>query len=193
VVGYAAMGYYKSPLNGDEKKELLSLARQAITDRVTQGRITQYETKNPKFLTDGAVFVTIDIGGQLRGCIGQIRPSMPLYQSIIRNAQTASSADKRFIPMRPEELRQMELEISVISPLRPIESPNEIRIGRDGVYLVVEQATAVFLPSVAVEFRWSRERLMEELAKKAGLEPDAWRYGQLFVFEAEVFAEEPAK
>jgi AmmeMemoRadiSam system protein B/AmmeMemoRadiSam system protein A len=189
VVGYVSMGFYKSGLTGEDKKELLALARKAVTERVKEGRITVYETDNPRLKTDGAAFVTIDRQGMLRGCIGHIRPFMPLYKSVIRNAGAACARDHRFKPMTPEELKDMEIEISVLSPLVPINGIEEIELGKHGVYLVVEQSSAIFLPLVPLEFGWDKAEMLRQLSLKAGLKPDDWKHGELYKFEAEVFKE----
>ena len=117
VVGYASIGLYKSPFTEDEKKELLAIARNAITGYVTNGKVPEVEMKNPKFKADGAVFVTIKMNGSLRGCIGHIQPIMPLYQSVIKNAIAACSSDPRFPPMKKDELKDIDIEISILSPL----------------------------------------------------------------------------
>ena len=102
VVGYASIGVYKSLLTEEEKKELLGLARNTVTEYVTNGKVPEIEMKNPKLKADGAVFVTIKRNGLLRGCIGHIQPIMPLYQSVVKNAVAACSSDPRFPSMKKE-------------------------------------------------------------------------------------------
>lgn len=187
VVGYVSLGIYKTPLSDDEKKELLDLARRTIVERVRNAGEIEYETQLPKFRAEAAVFVTINRQGRLRGCIGNIVPVMPLYQSVIKNAISASVHDPRFIPMSPSELDDMEIELSILSPLIPVESTNEIVVGRDGLYIIKGKHTGVLLPQVAPAFGWTREEFLEHVSEKAGLPNDAWRDGaQLFRFEAEV-------
>jgi len=151
VVGYASIGIYRSPLTGEEKKELLSLARNAITEYVTNGKVIEAEMKNPKLKADGAVFVTIKRNGSLRGCIGHVQPVMPLYQSVIKNAVAACSSDHRFPPMKKDELKDMDIEISILSPLEPLKDVKNIQIGRHGLVIVKGMQSGLLLPQVAQE------------------------------------------
>jgi AmmeMemoRadiSam system protein A len=189
VVGYSSMGFYKTALTAEDKMELLALARKVIVSRVKEGKLTPFETENPRLKADGAVFVTIKRQGMLRGCIGHARAFVPLYKSVIKNAERACVKDRRFRPMTPDELHDMELEISVLSPLVPLKSIDEIEMGRHGLSLVVDNNQAIFLPQVPLEAGWNKMEYLRQLAMKAGLEPDAWKNGVLFKFEAEVFSE----
>jgi AmmeMemoRadiSam system protein B/AmmeMemoRadiSam system protein A len=186
VVGYASIGLYKSPYTDGEKKELLTIARKAITEYVTNGKNPEIEIKNPKFKTDGAVFVTIKENGSLRGCIGHIQAIMPLYQSIIRNAVAACSSDPRFPPMKKEELKDMEIEISILSPFMPLEDVKDIQVGKHGLYIIKDNQTGILLPQVATEFGWNRDEFLEHVCMKAGLSKDAWKDAELYTFTAEV-------
>jgi len=133
-------------------------------------------------------FVTLTAGGALRGCIGYIEGVCPLVEAVASNARSATCADPRFPPVAPEEVDGLELEISVLTPLRPVAGPAEIEVGRHGVLLRKGGCSAVFLPQVAPEQGWDRDTMLNHLAHKAGLPPDAWRQGaRLLVFEAEVF------
>jgi AmmeMemoRadiSam system protein B/AmmeMemoRadiSam system protein A len=187
VVGYSSMGFYKAGLTGEDKRELIALARQAVVNRVKEGKLTTFETENPRLKADGAVFVTIKRNGMLRGCIGHARAFVPLYKSVIKNAEAACVNDRRFKPMTTDELDDMEIEISVLSPLVPIKGIDEIEMGRHGLYLMVDNKHALFLPQVPVEAGWDRTEYLRQLAMKAGLKPDAWKGGALYKFEAEVF------
>lgn len=187
VVGYLSMGIYKTPFTEAERKELLELARSTISHRVESDEEVQYQTALPKFRADAAVFVTINRHGRLRGCIGNITPTMPLYKSIIKNSTAAAVQDWRFPPMTASEIKDMELEISILSPLIPVEDPKEIVVGRDGLYIVKGTHTGVLLPQVPVAEGWSREQFLEQVSRKAGLPPDAWKdKAELYRFEAEV-------
>ena len=187
VVGYASIGLYRSALTAEDKAELLGLARLAITEYITEGRLLSEDVKNPKLLSDGAAFVTINRRGQLRGCMGHAEAVMPLYKSVIRNAIAAAAKDPRFPPMTRSELGDMEIEVSVLSPLEPVRDIGEIEIGRDGLVIVKDQSTGLFLPHVPVEFGWDRETYLRELAFKAGLPDGAWKTGAtLYKFRAEV-------
>jgi AmmeMemoRadiSam system protein B/AmmeMemoRadiSam system protein A len=186
VVGYASIGLYKSPFTEDEKRELLTLARKAIIEYVTTGKTLEPEIKNPKFRTDGAVFVTIKENGSLRGCIGHIQAVMPLYQSIIKNAVAACSSDPRFPPMKSEELKDMDIEISILSPFVPLKDVKDIQVGKHGLYIMKGVQSGLLLPQVATEFGWDRDAFLEHLCMKAGLPKDAWKDAELYTFTAEI-------
>ncbi len=187
VVGYLSMGIYKSPLTADEKQQILSLARSAISEGVLKGDELEFQTALPRLRADAAVFVTINRQGRLRGCIGTVFPTMPLYKSIIKNSIAAALHDNRFKPMTPPELNDMQIEVSILSPMIPVSNPQDIVVGRDGLYIVKDKHNGILLPQVPVEFGWSREEYLQHLAEKAGLPPDAWReHAQIYRFEAEV-------
>jgi AmmeMemoRadiSam system protein B/AmmeMemoRadiSam system protein A len=186
VVGYASIGLYNSPLTEEEKKELLVLARNAITDYVTKGESPEIEMKNPKLKAQGAVFVTIKTNGNLRGCIGHIQPVMPLYQSVINNAVAACSSDPRFPPMKKEELKDMDIEVSVLSPLVSLKDAKDIQIGKHGLFIVRGMHSGLLLPQVATEFGWDRDTFLKQVCAKAGLPGDAWKDAELYTFTAEI-------
>ncbi len=186
VVGYASIGLYKNPFTEVEKKELLAIARNAITEYVTNGKAPEIEIKNPKFKTDGAVFVTIKEKGSLRGCIGHIQAMMPLYKSIINNAIAACSSDPRFPPMTKDELKNMDIEISILSPLMPLKDVKNIQVGKHGLYIMKGMQSGLLLPQVATEFGWGRDEFLEHVCQKAGLPKDAWKDADLYTFTAEI-------
>jgi AmmeMemoRadiSam system protein A len=125
----------------------------------------------------------------LRGCIGTLRAEAPLHVAAARYARHAAFDDPRFPPLRASEWPRVHLSVSVLTPPRPIASPEEIVPGVHGVILEHEGRSAVFLPQVAVEQGWDRATLLEHLARKAGLPGHAWREARLSVFEAESFGE----
>ncbi|MEW6214930.1 MAG: AmmeMemoRadiSam system protein B, partial [Nitrospirota bacterium] len=186
VVGYAAMGIYKSELTKEEKEELLSLAKNTIVDYVTNGKIPDGETKNPKLRANGTTFVTIKKNGNLRGCIGNIQPVMPLYESVIKNAISACSSDPRFPPMKKEELKDMDVEVSILSPFEPLNDVKNIHIGKHGLYIVKGMQSGLLLPQVATEFGWDRDAFLEQICLKAGLQRDACKDADLYTFTAEI-------
>ena len=120
-------------------------------------------------------FVTLWKEDRLRGCLGYIPPVLPLYQAVYDNAWSAARDDPRFLPVTPEELPRLDLEISVLSPPVPIDSPEQFQVGRQGIVLNKDGRRAVFLPEVAERFGWSREETLSRLALKAGLPADAWK------------------
>jgi len=186
VVGYASIGLFKSPLTGEEKKELLALANKAVTDYVTNGKAPEVDMQNRKFKTDGAVFVTIKKNGALRGCIGHVQPVMSLYKSVINNAIAASSGDPRFPPMTKEELKDIDLEISILSPLNPVKDIKDIQIGKHGLVIRKGVHSGLLLPQVAIELGWDRDAYLKNLCAKAGLPEYAWRDAELYTFTAEI-------
>jgi hypothetical protein len=186
VVGYAAIGLYKSALTKAEKDELLSLAKKTITDYVTDRKAPDFVSQNPKFAANAATFVTINRKNSLRGCIGNIQPIMPLSQSVIHNSVSASTNDSRFPPMIMNELKDMEVEISVLSPLEPLKDIRDIEIGKHGLFIVSEQNSGLLLPQVATAFGWDKKTFLEQVSQKAGLQKDAWRESKLYVFTADI-------
>jgi AmmeMemoRadiSam system protein A len=137
------------------------------------------------------VFVTLHRHGALRGCIGYIEGVRPLGEAVVENALSAAFRDPRFLPLTADELEGLSVEVSVLTPLRPVPGPAAIEVPRHGVVLSRDGRRAVFLPQVAAEQGWDRDTLLSQLALKAGLPRDAWRQGATFlVFEAQVFAEE---
>lgn len=186
VVGYASVGLFRSPYTQEEKKELLSLARKAISEHAADGKTLKVEMQNPKFMTDGAVFVTIRKNGSLRGCIGHVQAVMPLYQSVIKNAIAASSNDPRFPPMTMDEIGDIDVEISILSPMMPMKNVKDIQVGRHGLVIRKGTQSGLLLPQVAMENGWDRETFLEQLCAKAGLPKSAWMDSELYAFTAEI-------
>ena len=120
-------------------------------------------------------FVTLWKRGRLRGCIGYVRPIAPLYQAVYNNGWNAAGNDFRFFPVRKSELPQLEMDISVLSPPTPIDSPEQFQVGHEGIILDKDGRRAVFLPEVATRNGWNREQTLTRLARKAGLPDDAWK------------------
>lgn len=190
VVGYAAMGLYRSPLTASERRELVTLARTALLNHVTGKPQPDHLPSTTRLKADGATFVTLnDRDGNLRGCIGNILPVMPLARSVIMNARSAASRDPRFPPVREEELDGLHLEVTVLSPLEPLNDIGEVKIGIHGLYLEKGGRSAVFLPQVPVEQRWTLATYLEQLALKAGLSKEGWKGAKLSLFTAEIIKE----
>ncbi|MEN8216836.1 MAG: AmmeMemoRadiSam system protein A [Pseudomonadota bacterium] len=148
-------------------------------------------SKLPEVLQrQSGAFVTLKKHGQLRGCIGYIQPIEPLYRAVISTAIKAAHHDRRFSPVKPSELKKLEIEISVLSKPLPIDSYDKFIVGQHGIILEKDGRGAVFLPEVAVEQGWNREQTLSRLAKKAGLPPDAWKEGAKFkVFTTQTYSE----
>jgi uncharacterized protein len=177
-------------LSSKNRELLLELARKAITAAVRTGKLPLCEVTEAELLGAQGCFVTIKQGGALRGCIGNFTSEKPLYQLVQEMAVSAATRDPRFYPMKEEDLAGFELEISVLSPLTKIDSPDQVEVGTHGLYLEKNFSRGVLLPQVAVEQGWSREVFLGQTALKAGLRRDDWKEGaDLYVFTAEVFGE----
>lgn len=195
VVGYLAAaltltGNPPSPfkLTDEDKQELLRLARRAIHQFIESQKLLTYETQNPVFLTERGVFVTLKKRGELRGCIGFTEPLFPLSEAVIRAAVYAATEDPRFPPVSREELDNLEVEISVLTPLERIENPRLIQVGKHGLVIAQGEKRGLLLPQVATEQGWDRQTFLSQACLKAGLAPDAWKKGaEIYVFEAIIF------
>ncbi|MCK9604263.1 MAG: AmmeMemoRadiSam system protein B [Candidatus Omnitrophica bacterium] len=197
TVGYASCAVdspkgEKAMLNKEEKKRLLMIARNAIEEYLKTGNKPEIEEKDPLLLQETGAFVTLHKHGQLRGCIGNLLGKEPLYLTIRDMAIEAAVDDWRFSPLQLSELKDVELEISVLSPLERISSIDEIKLGTHGVFVRNGTNSGVFLPQVATENPWSKEEFMSILcAEKAGLAADAWKdkATEIYIFSADVFSE----
>jgi AmmeMemoRadiSam system protein B/AmmeMemoRadiSam system protein A len=180
-----------------DEKLALRLARESLTRYVTKGEVFDpvsegWEIPQPLRVESG-VFVTYKVGGELRGCIGDILPKRARYEAIVARAISSAAEDGRFPPVLPEEIEEIDIEISVLTPPRPVESAEGIHIGKHGILLHFDgQPRAVYLPQVAPEQGWSLEETLTHLSRKGGLSPGAWRSprASFKVFEAEVFGED---
>jgi AmmeMemoRadiSam system protein A len=128
--------------------------------------------------------------GRLRGCIGQPEPTYPLYYGTVQAALDAALHDPRFEPVTAAELARIEIEVTVLSPRKPVDSWRDIKLGTHGIVLQKGDRAALFLPQVAPEQGWTIEQTLEALSEKAGLPPDAWKEGARFsVFTGQAFEE----
>ncbi len=149
---------------------------------------------SPALRLKKGAFVTLKKSANLRGCIGFIRPIFPLYETVMRTALQAAFADPRFPPLRKEELKEINIEISILEPPVPVNNINEIKIGRDGLIIKKDEHQGLLLPQVATELRLDRIKFLELTCKKAGLSSSCWKEGALiFRFSASVFSEEDIK
>lgn len=179
------------PLNQSEKETLLGIARRTVETYVRENEPPEVSATGPGLLDDCGAFVTLHRDGRLRGCIGTFASPKPLYITVRDMAVAACSRDPRFVPVEPEELDCITIEISVLSPLREITDISEIEVGRHGLYITKERCRGVLLPQVAVEHGFDREKFLEETCLKAGLETCDWKEdARIFVFEAEIIKED---
>jgi AmmeMemoRadiSam system protein B/AmmeMemoRadiSam system protein A len=179
------------PLTTEDKEELLAMAQQTIAHFLGTGAFPQFAVTQPALLQERGAFVTLRKHGELRGCIGYLIGDRPLYLVVQNMAVSAAVGDQRFPPVTEEELSELEIEISVLSPLEQVESVDQIQVGLHGVIIRRGLKQAVYLPQVAPEQGWDREEMLENLCLKAGLSKEAWKKGgtQFYVFTAEVFEE----
>jgi AmmeMemoRadiSam system protein A len=182
--------YFSQTLNKEDQIALLGIARQAIVEAVVHGRIWKPATLQGALAETRGVFVTIERRGKLRGCVGQVAAPDPLALAVAHCAVAAASNDSRFSRIRPQEVAELTIEISILSPPEPIR-PEQIEIGIHGLMVVCGPFRGLLLPQVAAEHRWTRERFLEETCEKADLPSDAWKSAetQLFGFTAELFSE----
>ena len=179
-----------SPLSSDDRRALLELARRAIVEAVDHSRPLEFLPAMGALAQPGGAFVTLHRRGRLRGCVGQVEPAESLAQTVVRCAVASALEDARFPSVQTEEIADLEIEVSVLSPLDPI-TPEHVEVGRHGLYASRGGRRGLLLPQVAMDRRWTRERFLEETCLKAGLEPLAWKDPAtlLLGFTAEVFSE----
>jgi AmmeMemoRadiSam system protein A len=179
-----------SSLVDREQQTLLQIARRALTAAVEQREFLENLPANEILQRPAGAFVTLHCRGRLRGCIGQLATADPLIQVVVHCAKAAALEDPRFEPVRPQELPDLNIEVSVLSPLFEI-APDQIVIGKHGLLITRGWQRGVLLPQVASEFGWPAERFLEETCAKAGLERDAWKHpdARVEAFTAEIFSE----
>ncbi len=172
----------------DDQKKLLKYARDVIwASLYHQGRP---EAPTLSTTLRCGAFVTLKEAGSLRGCIGRMQSDDPLVTTVSEMAYAAAFEDPRFPLLRKEEIDLITIEITILSPLRPIAS-EEVIIGRHGLLISAFGRSGVLLPQVPVEYGWDRETFLEQVCRKAGLPADAWKssHAMLYGFEGFVFSE----
>ena len=180
-------------LSAESRWQLLALARGTLEAHFRGEPAPRLSSDRSEAFGDPrALFVTLRKGEALRGCIGTLAPEGDLSRTVPKFALRAAFEDPRFPGLAAEELPQCTIEISILTPPRPLEEPEEIVIGRDGLILEIGGRRALLLPQVATEWGFDRSTFLGELSRKAGLKPDAWRQpgARLWSFQAEVFAED---
>ncbi len=203
VVGYMSAVFYESDkknttdidtsLNEEQQKILLKLARDTIETYLKTGKRINFETDDERLKVKQGAFVTLRKHGNLRGCIGHILPVEPLCDTIIDMAIASATEDPRFRRVTLDEMKDIDIEISVLSVPRRVKSADEIELGKHGVIVSKGMRKGVFLPQVATETGWDKVTFLEHLcADKAGLSKDAWKDKDtiLEVFTAQLFEEE---
>ena len=206
VVGYAAGVFYKTAggkekmkdekkvgvdlgLNEEEKKTLHHIAKTVI-ENMTRGKpVPDFKIESPILKENRGAFVTIQKRGQLRGCIGYIEGHGPLHKTIEKMAEAAAFNDPRFTPVKEKELPELDIEISVLTPLKRITDVNEIQVGKHGIYIKKGWFSGLLLPQVATEYRLDRQTFLEHTCQKAGLPSNAWKEKdtEIYIFSADIF------
>jgi AmmeMemoRadiSam system protein B/AmmeMemoRadiSam system protein A len=212
VVGYNAISFtkpasnslIKSKVNNDmtvnkdfiltdnEKKILLGIARNTLDQYIQLRQIPEINTSGftPNLFENAGAFVTLNKDGQLRGCIGRFDPKEPLYQVVQDMTISSSTKDYRFTPVTPPELNKIDIEISVLTPLKKIENINEIELGKHGIYIRKGFQSGTFLPQVADKTGWTVEEFLGHCARdKANIGWDGWKDAEVFIYEAIIFSE----
>jgi AmmeMemoRadiSam system protein A len=184
------------PLNAEDRATLLLIARRALMHRaMTGGRPHRFdlgvEPIPPRLDARQGAFVTLRQDGDLRGCIGHLQALDPLWRNVAESAVSAAWGDTRFDPTPSSEVSSLEIEITVLGPLEPIQGPEEITVGKHGLLIESAEGRGVLLPQVAEEHGWDAERFLDETCHKANLPRDAWRRADTEIcrFNAEHFAE----
>ena len=176
-----------------EQAILLLASRESIKSLFDKADIPSVDYKLfPNLKLNAGAFVTLKIKDELRGCIGYIISDQPLFETVCEVAKHAATQDPRFSPLTPKELRLIEIEISVLSPLKKISGYDQIVIGEHGLLVEEGYHRGLLLPQVATEHNYSVEQFLTSLCMKAGLAPDLWKRKKLNlqVFTALVFNEE---
>lgn len=180
-------------MDREQQLQLLHLARQAIRASLTRQPQPELPDIAPAQEEFGGAFVTLHKAGRLRGCIGRFNPGTTMAETV-RDMAVAALNDPRFVTtaVTSSDLPDIDIEISILSPMHPTQDPLSLRLGVDGIYIRQGSRSGCFLPQVATEQRWDTEQFLSRCcAGKAGLPADAWRdpRTQVYLFSAEVFAD----
>lgn len=197
VVGYHSFAFLRQqqsgagfPLTDADKKQLKEIAIQSILSSLEGKPISKpaINVQNTILKSKCGAFVSLHKNGNLRGCIGHFGEDYPLYEVVAEMARAAAFKDPRFSPVRREELDDIDIEISVLTPMRRIQSLDEFELHRHGIYIRKGYRSGTFLPQVADEVNWTKEEFVGHCSQdKAGLGWNGWRDAELFVYEAIVF------
>lgn len=205
VVGYYAISFIQVKakiqaneflLNSGDKKYLLMLARETISEYLKSGTLPSVDIANlsPTLKTHCGAFVTLNKEHTLRGCIGRFDAIQPLWHVVQSMAVAAATQDYRFSKVKPDEMSRLKIEISVLTPLKRIRSVDEFILGKHGIYIKKGNSSGTFLPQVATQTGWTRDEFLGHCAQdKAGLDWNGWKTAELYTYEALIFGEEGEK
>jgi len=182
-------------ISPQDQEVLFRAARNSIQAHLKGERPVLSQTTSKVLSQPSGVFVTLHRQGRLRGCIGYLQAVKPMLESVQEMAVAAAFNDPRFPPLRQEEVADLDIEISVLSPMCQIKNTDEIQVGRDGIYLERGPNRGLLLPQVATEYGWDRRTFLKQTCIKAGLPPDAWEdpATRIFIFSAKILHEPPKK
>ncbi|PKN71915.1 MAG: AMMECR1 domain-containing protein [Deltaproteobacteria bacterium HGW-Deltaproteobacteria-10] len=177
-------------LTPKEKELLLDIAIKTISGKVNN-RLPMITVDSVTLQEKRGAFVTLKKRGHLRGCIGYIKAVKPLWETVQEMAVAAAFHDPRFPSLQADELKDLSVEISVLSPLQRIKNINEIEVGKHGLYIVRGYNSGLLLPQVAVEYGWDRETFLRETCHKAGLPSEEWmdKETEIYIFSADYFGD----
>ena len=191
VVGYHSFAIIRNAgfsLSKEEKRILKEIALNSIKDSLDGKPIKAINAPLPKLNSKCGAFVSLHKQGHLRGCIGHFGEDIPLHRIVAQMARAAAFEDPRFMPVSRKELDDIDIEISVLTPMRRIQSLDEFQLHRHGIYIRKGYRSGTFLPQVADEVNWTKEEFVGHCSQdKAGLGWDGWRDAELYVYEAIVF------
>jgi AmmeMemoRadiSam system protein A len=178
-------------LSKKERKSLIDLVRNTIYARLKGRKLPDFTPFSPLLEESRGAFVTLHKHGSLRGCIGLVEALKPLYKSVQEMAVAAAFRDPRFPPLSEGEFEQIDVEVSVMSPLKKISNVDEIEVGTHGIIVKKGFHQGLLLPQVATEQGWDRDTFLEHTCLKAGLHGGCWKEldTEIIVFSAEVFSE----
>lgn len=181
------------PFNPEEKKELFKIARQSIQAALKRKELPVFQVESEHLKEKRGAFVTLTNRGQLRGCVGRFDASLPLYKVVSQMAEAAAIHDTRFMfdPVTLHELDDLDIKISILSPLKKIESIDDIEIGKHGIWIKQGNHSGTYLPEVATELGWNKEEFLSHCCmEKAHLHPDAWKAGaEIYIYSSQVLDE----
>jgi AmmeMemoRadiSam system protein A len=178
-------------LTKKEKDSLLDIVKKTIAAKVNNKEMPKFKVDSATLKEERGAFVTLKKRGQLRGCIGYIKAVHPLWETVQEMALAAAFHDPRFPSLKPEELKDLTFEISVLSPLQRVKDISEIQVGKHGLYIVCGNNSGLLLPQVASEYGWDRETFLKETCGKAGLHSQAWqdKETEIYIFSADYFGD----
>ena len=178
----------KGEYSQGERALLLGLAHDSILSAL-ENREIPLDPPSPHLAESRGAFTSLYLRGELRGCVGYVLPVSSVYRAVADTARAAAFEDTRFYPVKLEEARDLQIELSILSPPMPTD-PDAVEVGRNGLLISMAGYRGLLLPQVPIEQHWDRVTFLEQTCRKAGLPRDAWRHGaKVETFKAEVFGE----